>query len=118
MLVQDAIFGRPLNQPGMGAALARGSQLSGQPQVRCAHTRGFAACNACFCGDDGEWCAQVSDHDEDSDDAPVVVDATELGVQAYAEHAEDAPAEVAAPTSEPALSWREKALLLRQQRQA
>jgi len=34
MLVQDAIFGRPSHQPGMGLASVRGSQLNGQSQVR------------------------------------------------------------------------------------
>ena len=54
--------------------------------------------------------------DEDSDDAPVIVDASEL--EEEPRQAEAAMDDTAAPAAEPVLSWREKALLLRQQRQA
>ncbi len=59
---------------------------------------------------------QDADADEDSDDAPVIVDASELGEEPR--HAEPAVDNITAPPEELVLSWREKALLLRQQREA
>ena len=58
---------------------------------------------------------QDADAGEDSDDAPVVVDASELGEELR--QAEAATDDTAGLPVEPVLTWREKALLLRQQRQ-
>ena len=120
-LVQDAIFGRP-SQPGAGTAPSRRSQLNGHSQV-CTSTlmRLFNCVIRCLKvsanGTDCA-CAQGADHDEDSDDAPVIVDATELGAQADVQPVVTTEAAAAAPGPQPVMSWREKALLLRQQRQA
>lgn len=78
---------------------------------------GVAICVHLLCGDSSAEEAQGADADEDSDDAPVVVDASELG--AGVREVEDPTNARVAHASEPAtMSWRDKAILLRQQRQA